>query len=322
MKIFIIGDPHFKTKNIVEIDIFHRKIQTILDEHTFSYIILLGDILHDHDRLHTIPLNKAYDFIRMCKSYTKTICLVGNHDMINNREFLTTNHWMNAMKDWGNVSIIDTPRSFENMFTCVPYVEPGRMKEALDLVGNWDQNKVIFAHQEIRGCKMGAIISEEGDEWLSQYPMLISGHIHDNQWVGENVYYPGSCIQHSFGDSSKKVVAIYDTDTNTIEEVRISTVKKKTLYKTMSELKKMKTDDWTDTIKIVVEGERAEFTNFKKTKKYKELMKENIKIEYKYKHVPQDIPEHVNFDMILHEKVTQKHNELLSADYKKLIQNK
>ena len=35
------------------------------------------------------------------------LLLVGNHDYINNQQFLTNNHWMNAMKDWNNVTIID-----------------------------------------------------------------------------------------------------------------------------------------------------------------------------------------------------------------------
>jgi len=323
MKILIIGDPHFKVKNVIEIDLLYQKIQDILKENTYDYIIILGDILHDHDRLHTTPLNKAYDFIQMCRLHTKTICLVGNHDFINNREFMSTNHWMNGMKQWDNVDIIDKTTSYD-LFTCVPYVEPGRFQEALSYVSDWKDKQVIFAHQEIKGCKMGAIVSEEGDEWDEMYPMLISGHIHDNQKVGDNVYYPGSSMQHSYAESGDKVVAVYDTDTKDIQEMDISTVHKKIIYKEISEIKKMKMTDVSVDTKIVLRGDPNEFTTFKKTKKYKDLIKSGIPIVYKYKseeEAPQ-IQDDDNFETILHQIVENKNNELLMTDYKNIILNK
>ena len=45
---------------------------------------------------------------------TKTIVIVGNHDLINNQQFLTQNHWMNAMKDWENVRVIDDVEEIDN----------------------------------------------------------------------------------------------------------------------------------------------------------------------------------------------------------------
>lgn len=324
MKLLIIGDPHFQVKNVLDIELFHTKIKEQLDTQTYSYIIILGDILHDHDRLNTIPMNMAYNFIRMCKSYAKTICLVGNHDLINNREFLSTNHWMNGMKEWDNVEIIDTTKTFEDLFVCVPYVEPGRFRDALSRVSDWKRYKLIFAHQEMQGCKMGALISEEGDEWDEEDAMLISGHIHENQWVGKNVYYPGSCLQHSYGESHHKVIAEYDTDTKQINEIEIQTTRKKTIYKDISEFKKMNVDDITENTKIVVSGEHKDFMQFKKTKKYKEMKKENIKIVYKYKGSDEIAKneQEVNFDTRLDEIVMSKKNISLEKDYKNIIGNK
>ena len=40
---------------------------------------------------------------------TMTYILVGNHDMINNQQFLTDNHWMNGLKQWDNIVIVDHP---------------------------------------------------------------------------------------------------------------------------------------------------------------------------------------------------------------------
>ena len=135
--------------------------------------------MHEHERLHTSALNKAYDLIKMSSEYAEVYCLVGNHDLINNRQFLTKNHWMNAMKEWPRVTIVDYPIYVEMdgfSFSAVPYVPPGSFMDALNFIPRWKDSDVIFAHQEIKGCKMGAIISEEGDEWLDGYPFLVSGH--------------------------------------------------------------------------------------------------------------------------------------------------
>ena len=108
-KIVVIGDPHFKTSNIKDCNDFINKIEnTCISENPYL-IVILGDVLHEHERLHTIPLNKSYEFIRKMSSISPTYILVGNHDLINNQQFLSTNHWMNALKDWPNVTIVDKP---------------------------------------------------------------------------------------------------------------------------------------------------------------------------------------------------------------------
>ena len=81
INILIIGDPHFKVENIKEVELFIDKIEKLANEKNPDLIIILGDILHDHERLHTIPLNKSYDFINRMRNIAKTYIIVGNHDM-------------------------------------------------------------------------------------------------------------------------------------------------------------------------------------------------------------------------------------------------
>ena len=80
---------------------------------------------------------------------------------------------------------------FVSKFLFVPYVPPGRFVEALETYKNinWKDVDCIFAHQEFYGCKMGAILSEEGDKWESKWPLVVSGHIHSRQWINKNIYY-------------------------------------------------------------------------------------------------------------------------------------
>ena len=59
--VLFIGDPHFQVTNVVEIDKFMEKIINLATEKQPDIIIIAGDLLHTHERLHTTALNKAYE---------------------------------------------------------------------------------------------------------------------------------------------------------------------------------------------------------------------------------------------------------------------
>ena len=300
VKYLVIGDPHFKTSNIPDIDVFITQTLELVKLECPDLIIVLGDVLHEHERLHTIPLNKAYDFIKSLAVSTKTFILVGNHDMINNQQFLNSNHWMNAMKSWSNVIIVDTPQHHyindTQFITLCPYVSNGRFREALDTtIGNshsfdWKQSIVIFAHQEFKGCKMGAIESQTGDEWSLDLPPVISGHIHHNQILMDgHIYYPGAAMQHAYGDPKNVLVMIEfenSSDSDQIynkREIDLNMKKKRIVYKALEDIdqvdlsKLMNGDD----IKLTLRGNYDDFKIFRKTQKYKELSDAGIKIVHK-----------------------------------------
>ena len=103
----VIGDPHFMTKNIPEVELFIERIEKLAIEKQPDFIVSLGDLLHTHERLNTIALNKAYEFIERMRRIAPTYSIVGNHDMINNQQWLSKNHWMNGMKEWDNTTVVD-----------------------------------------------------------------------------------------------------------------------------------------------------------------------------------------------------------------------
>lgn len=249
MKIIAIGDPHIKSDNITEYSLFEDRLHNLLDIQQPNFVVILGDVLHHHEKLYTPSLNRAIDFIRNIGEKYKTFVLVGNHDMINNQQFLSENHWMNSIKLWNkNIQIVDKLVEYIEdgyKFILCPYVYPGRFKEALNSNPNitWNDAKIIFAHQEFKGCKMGAIISETGDEWDENLPMVISGHVHMNQWVGKNVYYSGSALQHAFGESERNVIPVIyglDREEIKIEEVDLDLPRKKIVSVDMDNIEKLK----------------------------------------------------------------------------------
>ena len=324
MKVLAIGDPHFMIKNIPEVEIFVKKLEELIKNENPDYIVMLGDLLHEHERLHTIPLNIAYNFIKMLSSYAYTYCIVGNHDLINNKQYLTDNHWMNAMKDWDNVKVIDKVIT-ENNFVFCPYVPPGRFTEAVESYIKSD-TKCVFAHQEFYGCKMGAIVSVEGDKWLDTHPIVISGHIHSNQRPQDNVYYPGASLQHAFGESEKNIIPIikFSDSGYDIREVDLELPRKKIVYVDIENIDDYEVKDTKHKLKIKLSGNYEEFKTFKKSVKYKELSKKGIKISYKPKKVEEKINDINSSDFlkILHNLVIKEKNSYLLSDYNHIFLNK
>ena len=247
MKILCIGDPHFRVDNIEETKIFTTNLSKYLDKNEIDIVIVMGDVLHTHEKIHTFALNAAFDFFKMLSSKNKPIyCLVGNHDATSNTIFLTNNHWMNVLKGWTNINIVDFPIKVligKHDIVLCPYVPDGRFVEALNHVEDWRESICVFGHQLIDGAKMGMIVAKDVEKWKEEYPMLVSGHIHDKQWIGKNVYYTGSSLQHSFGEGGDKSLAIIDINEDTridIEEIYLEIKKKKIIYADVSELDDIK----------------------------------------------------------------------------------
>ena len=206
-KFIVLGDPHFKHDAfyLSRVEEMGAKFIEFCRKEQPDFIVNLGDTLHDHDKIDMVAQCKAVQFMRALKDIAPLYVLIGNHDRINNSEFLTDVSPFNAMKDWPNTFVVDDRVITRGPFFFVPYVPPGRFQEALDLSGIKKEEYLCgFAHQEFKGCKMGAVISEHGDTWSG--PPVISGHIHDQETL-PFVKYVGTPINHSHGEHGLKTVS-------------------------------------------------------------------------------------------------------------------
>jgi len=263
----------------------------------------------------------------------------------NNQQFLTTNHWMNGMKEWKDVTvvdnvIIDTLPGAEYLTPPVkliytPYVYPGRFIEALNTVGDeWEDADCIFAHQEFKGCKMGSIVSEVGDEWPIDNPFVVSGHIHSSQTPQENIYYPGAAMQHAFGESEKNHVSLVTIDNGEIsyEEIDLELPRKKLVYKDVEDMDEYIAPTTEDKVKIVVSGVYEQFKAFKKSSKYKTLVSGGVKIVFKpkkIKTIQEEKPDSptlkrtdgISFGEILTGLIKETGNQDLMEAYTRVVKN-
>lgn len=297
MKIIAIGDPHIKNDNMVEVDLFLDKLEEMVKEEKPDLIVILGDVLDTHERIFTEHLNKAYEFVKRMLAVAEVFILVGNHDYINNGQFQTDKHWMNGMKEWVGVVIVDKTVIIERegeMLGFVPYVPEGRFMEALS--SGLDEEKdlsclsCIFAHQEFYGCKMGKKPSVKGDRWEEKFPLVISGHIHENHWIGKNIYYPGSSMQHAFGGMNgmdKNIIVVLDVKGGGVKvrEVDLGLPKRRTIEieidgveEIITKIKEEKQDGNMDKIRVVLNAGKEEFDVLKKSGKYRELIKLGVKV--------------------------------------------
>jgi len=220
LKILIIGDPHIKSDNTEQTNLMSVNICDIINKEKPNIIVVLGDILHKHDKIDLYPYHRAEKFLRnlhTCKPFGSHLyILIGNHDRPNNSIYLTDEHAFNSLKAWPETYVIDNVQEINyNGFNvlCVPYVPTGKFENAtIDI--NFDNIHIVFAHQEFKGAKMNSITSNEGDIYQLHYPLCISGHIHDYDKLQENLIYTGTPIQHGFTDTTDKTISLLQYDEN------------------------------------------------------------------------------------------------------------
>lgn len=283
MKLLLIGDPHFKKSNAIESEQFHTEIQNLLKNREIDRVIILGDTLDTHNVCHIEPYTRACKFITSIAELKKTYLIIGNHDRKNNNVFLSDESFFSGMKHINNLTVVDNV-FYEEDINClfVPYVPNGKFKEAIK---NFDHHKCkyIFAHQEFKGCKMGAFTSVSGDEYSEVEPQVYSGHIHEYSIPQKNIVYPGTPFSHGFNDVEDKYVLILDYETNTYEKIILDIVKKLHLKLTVEEFDDMELPK-NVILKITFEGDGIlirkrlmEEKRLKRLKNIKYIIKNTVK---------------------------------------------
>jgi len=275
-----IGDPHFTASNAKETEYLTDEIGRILDENQIEHVIILGDTLDRHETVNTNVLFRVKLLFDLILSKSKQLyVLIGNHDIPNNKIYMSEvhpfMHW-----DTPELHIVNKTSMFTISgmdFLMVPYVPPGKFAKAIE---GFPTPRCIFAHQEFKGCKMGSIVSEDGDP-LPDID-IISGHIHDRQRIGK-LYYPGTPYQTNMGESTDKGVSIFKFNENRIDEIRLplNIPKKITLDITASQLLSWVSPDSFNRYRLTVHGSNTEFLTLSKSGIISDLTKKGVKITYK-----------------------------------------
>lgn len=287
-KVLVIGDPHFKTNNVTECQLMTRRLIELAQSEHVDQIICLGDVLDRHETIHVVPLENAIQCLYQLSQIAPLVVLIGNHDRPNNNHFLTGDHPFHALKYWNNTRIVDRVDS-ETIngarFLYVPYVPPGRFMEAI--LTHCDEQTMkrmncIFAHQEFYGVHMGPMISETGDRWADDYPLVVSGHIHEEQVLQPNLIYVGTPMQHAFGEDPNKSVSIFTFDDKGFTRRRIDLgIGKKIVVKSTPEEALEYRPLPNTQIKMIITCTNSDFKTLLKHTRIKALQKAGVKIQWK-----------------------------------------
>ena len=336
LEILCIGDIHVKTKNFTDVDILLKELEDHLQKNHYDAIFSMGDTLDTHKRLDSDCLNKATQYFLMLEKYAQVFLIVGNHDLINNSQYLTDKHWLNGFKHTKHrFTVVDTVVDVNiNGFriVAVPYVPDGMFHKALcEKLGDdyWCSNKkvkdesnpidLILAHQMFNDVSLGGIDKFVNAEYWDKDIQIVSGHIHNRQ-VLKKIYYTGSSLQHSFGETEDKTVAHVilsrelrneenksendkknenksdksntkntENTKNTlkieIKEIAFNLPIRKMVYTDISEieetLNELDVDNPLLKFKVSIKGDPNEYKSFIKTKSYREYEKKGIKFDFK-----------------------------------------
>lgn len=237
MSILIVGDLHFKPGNVRQTTIIQHDIMQILSTREILMVILLGDTLDSHEKINMECYNRACDLFEIIMSTgVPLFVLIGNHDRANNKVYMTNRHPFRGYCNVPGIKIID--RCYIHEFTVtqldgnianlkfcfVPFVPDGMYLQALsDCNINVSDMSIFFSHSEFQGCKINKISKNKCDIWPSEYPLNISGHIHDEEIVQENLIYVGTPFQHTYADSIDKGLFLMDLKTGEFKLEKIKT---------------------------------------------------------------------------------------------------
>lgn len=228
-----IGDLHICPKNLSTCEKIIEKVKEVAMTYEFDFIVVLGDILDNHNIVENESFNMAYDLIDALRKEAPVYVIIGNHDISNPNAYLTNKHFFTPLEEFENVTVVDRVK-VENyqgleMIFC-PYVPAEKfisiLDEANDLTEEgWKHSSCVFSHVDIRGAsyEKDGVTSNDGVVWKDSYPFYIGGHHHRPHQPRSNIYLPGSCIATSSNDESRKSISIVtfysESDESSMTEV-------------------------------------------------------------------------------------------------------
>lgn len=247
MSFLIIGDMHYKKGNQMITDIAERNILHIINTRNPLAVIIMGDTLNDHGKAWLNCYHRACKFFdRIIATGKHLYVLIGNHERENQHVYLTDEHFFYPYRGKSGITIVDSNivkeipfRQFgidsDSIFRMcfMPYVPADKILQSFKDC-NIDPLSVslVFAHIDIGGSKTHKLAEMSGkkgwDFWPSNYPLMISGHVHDEEDVHPNFKYVGCPYQQSFSETHTKGVFLLDlfSPTFAMEKIPLNTPRK------------------------------------------------------------------------------------------------
>ena len=295
-------DGFFKGGDVTDIPAISERISD-----KFDIAVIMGDVLDRHGTCSVYSHKRAVELFEVISAQIPLFVIIGNHDRPYNSDFLSDYHFFSGLKDKKNLYIIDKAKVYNIIkdtsgvtvtetcegekglfFLFVPYVPNGKFTEAIDTIKNLNISKLacVLAHQELYKCRYNGITSEKGDKIQDNFPLIISGHIHEYQKL-KGAIYVGSSRQINRSESPDKTVSLFKFKNNDgipkdPEELRINMnlIRKINMKIRVSQLHTVVVPD-NCVLYLVIEGTKSEIKSLKKLATFKPIIEnKNIKVYY------------------------------------------
>jgi len=200
-----------------QIDVM-KDIKRIVRRKGVTNIFFLGDLFNSQAAtIDKILLNTVFYAIQSLAEIAPLYLLVGNHDNSKGISILT------PFESIPNVTIINTVKSITvegKSIDFVPWLETPPE----------EKSEYCFGHFGITGATVANGLVIEADEMdaklLTGYKLILSGHYHTRQMVGENIYQVGGVMSTSFKDSEEdKGVWLLDPATDKLNFIPVKSPK-------------------------------------------------------------------------------------------------
>lgn len=234
-KVYHLADIHFP-KNIVSDEHVHVRYlnmmnNVILDAANYkqtSIIVITGDLLNNNDQGSPDLIKLCIQFINKLGELMPVIIIAGNHDY----NHTTHKTWFDVLDAATNDNVhflsqsgfyVITTKSnnlligFQSI-TDKYYSFFYENQSIRDIKKQHNCNRAIaLFHGNVTGTKVNTKIWSYDEssysfdspnteynvnkQWLKEYDLVLLGHIHERQKIEPNIYYAGSTIQRTFGES-------------------------------------------------------------------------------------------------------------------------
>lgn len=206
MNLFVaISDVHLSLKTL-DVAIATLKQSLIRSRDLKVPLFIAGD-LNDGKAIMRSEWVKALIDLFFEFSDVQIHVMVGNHDLDNKN---SEGHSLYFLKTLPNVKIYDQPTTIkmgEDLWGIIPYMpSKEEFKKQISFMQTNDIKRLLI-HQGILGAHMGDYVVDESSvspEEFSGFEIVLSGHYHRAQKVGENIHYFGSPFTVNFGEANEE----------------------------------------------------------------------------------------------------------------------
>lgn len=195
MRVLLIGDPHVTAEEIPDAQGLVHLVVDVLKKHQPDYVVLLGDLHHNHASVHADVTKFWLDSLKTMSAalpHGHIVALLGNHDMSTVGSGHALLSYCNRT-DLPNVIVVDRPKRLGSNVVAIPYCHTAeQLIEACREVGATGSD-VVLCHQTFSGSfyENGFFAKDGINPDLVPGAKIISGHIHAAQEFGR-VWYVGS----------------------------------------------------------------------------------------------------------------------------------